>query len=287
MEEYYFLLGLAFLYTLVASIQDIRKTEVANWLNFSFLGVALFYRAIYSIFSGNAYFLIYGILGVVIFFFFANLLYYSQIFGGGDAKLLMAYGAILPFESFYSLALESVKFILILFLCGAVYTLIFSFGLSIGNFRKVWGGIKIEFKKYNKIVLVTAILAFLLIIFDRNFANIQGFGIFSGGFLLFISFLYVYLKAVENTCFIRLVEPEKLTEGDWLNKEVKVGGKIIRRSAHGLSFEEIRLLKKGNKKVWIKYGVPFVPSFLLALLIMVFFYLSSGFDLESFLLYLF
>jgi len=49
MEEYYFLFGIAFLWTLFAVVQDIRKREVSNWLNFSLLGIIIAYRAIYGI----------------------------------------------------------------------------------------------------------------------------------------------------------------------------------------------------------------------------------------------
>ena len=86
-----------------------------------------------------------------------------------------------------------------------------------------------------------------------------------------LPFLSIFVVAVEKSCMIKLVSPDKLTEGDWLEKEVKIAGRRIKKSVHGLSIEEIGALRKARKKVWIKEGVPFTPAFLLASGIMVFF----------------
>src|SRR3989344_8574548 len=115
MQEYYFLFGLAFLWTLFAVIQDLRKREVANWLNFSFLAIAIAYRAFYAVVFDNPLFFYYGIFGLIIFYIIAEALYYSKAFGGGDARLLRAFGVILPFESFFSLIGNSIGFIFLLF----------------------------------------------------------------------------------------------------------------------------------------------------------------------------
>src|SRR3989338_6014136 len=107
MEEYYFLFVLTFLFTLFASIQDLKKREVANWLNFSFIAFALTYRAFYSLATKNFQFFLFGILGFAIFFILAHALYYSKAFAGGDAKLLMGFGVILPYTSYNSLLILS------------------------------------------------------------------------------------------------------------------------------------------------------------------------------------
>lgn len=59
-------------------------------------------------------------------------------------------------------------------------------------------------------------------------------------------------------------------------RPIKVAGKTINASVHGLSLEDIALLRKKRKSVFIKQGVPFVPAFLLAYGLMVFFFLTGG-----------
>lgn len=129
MNPYIFLFGLAFVFTLIASVQDLKKREVANWLNFSLIAFTLTFRAFYSIQTKDLDFFILGILGLGIFVCLAYLFYYGKIFAGGDAKLLMAYGIILPYKNYSSLFLMTLLFVFILFLIGAVYSLIFSLSI--------------------------------------------------------------------------------------------------------------------------------------------------------------
>jgi len=66
---------------------------------------------------------------------------------------------------------------------------------------------------------------------------------------------------------IKLVSAQVLTEGDWLERDVVVNGKKIKKNFSGLTYEEILLLRKHGKKVWVKTGVPFAPAFLIALIL--------------------
>ena len=72
---------------------------------------------------------------------------------------------------------------------------------------------------------------------------------------------------------IRWVDPEKLTEGDWVVQDVVIGGKrICGPKDLGLEMRQIKRLirlkkQKKIKKVLIKYGIPFVPSFLIAFIV--------------------
>ncbi|MCH7535750.1 MAG: prepilin peptidase [Bacteroidetes bacterium] len=101
MQEYYFLFGLAFVWAAFATIQDFRKTEIANWLNFSLIAFVLAYRAFYSIFINDFGFFLFGLFGMALFFVLAFAFYYGKIFGGGDAKLLIGLGGILPYQTFF------------------------------------------------------------------------------------------------------------------------------------------------------------------------------------------
>jgi hypothetical protein len=85
-------------------------------------------------------------------------------------------------------------------------------------------------------------------------------------------YLWIYIKVIEKVAMLKYVTPSELTEGDWIAKEVKVNGKLICGPRDlGIEKEQIAKLKqfyrKGKvKKVLVKYGIPFVPSFLLALI---------------------
>jgi len=271
MQQYYFLFALALAWTIFAVVQDFKTREVANWLNFSLVAFALAYRAFYAIQNNDKDFFVLGFLGFLIFFALAYAFYYGKAFAGGDAKLLMGYGAILPFSTYSSLFTTTVFFLFLLFLAGSVYSIIYSFVIIIPRNKKTFTK---EFKKrWAKhkalLTLSTTIAIVLLALFLAHPITI----IIALFFL--IPILYIYTFSLDK-CMIKLYPSSKLTEGDWLAKNVKVGNKTIKKSIHGLSLKEIKLLKKHKKKVLIKEGVPFTPAFLIALIILIILFVKFG-----------
>jgi len=282
MEEYYFLFIMAFLFIVFATVQDIKKREVANWLNFSLLAFALAYRAFYSLYSGNYNFFVFGFLGVVVFFVIENVFYYSRVFGGGDAKLFLALGAIWPYNSYYDLLFVGFGFIFTLLFVGVIYSLIYSVFLVSRNWSRFKKSFDSYFNRYFKLVFLIAGILFILFSIIESFV----FGIFVFLGCLILGVLYFYIKSLDD-CMTVLKNPKILSEGDWLEKDIKVGNRYIRKSVHGLSLEEINVLRKMKKKVWIKEGIPFVPVFLITFILMVFFYSFLKFDFQGLLSSLF
>jgi len=269
MERYYFLFGLALVYIVFAVVQDFKKEEIANWLNFSLIGFALAYRAFYALSFNEAMFFVYGLIGLALFFVFANAFYYTGVFGGGDAKLLMGLGVVLPISGFSDLFFVGFMFVFLLFAVGAVYSLVYSLFLVKNNF-------KIFKKEFGKHLFGKKILFGLSVLIGGVFGFIagNGFGFDVGmivfGFFALFPLLYFYLFSVEK-CMIKLVSPFELTEGDWLVSDVNLKNGIIKKNIHGLSFEDIKKLRKAGRSVLIKKGIPFTPAFLITLVIMVFF----------------
>lgn len=68
----------------------------------------------------------------------------------------------------------------------------------------------------------------------------------------------------------KYVKTSELRQGDWLFSDVKVGKRTFKKNWDGLSEEEISYMKKFNKKVFIKDGIPYAPSFLFALILFEF-----------------
>ena len=90
-------------------------------------------------------------------------------------------------------------------------------------------------------------------------------------------YLWIFVKAIEKVAMLKYITPDKLTEGDWIAEEVKYKGKLICSPKDlGIEKKQIRQVvnlykKKRIKKILIKEGIPFVPSFLIAFVITVFF----------------
>jgi Flp pilus assembly protein protease CpaA len=266
MLEVIFIVALGLVWVVAATIQDVKKREVPNWLNFSLIIFALGFRFFYSLFSEMGFSFFYqGLIGLGIFLIIGNVLYYGKLFAGGDAKLMIALGPILGFSyDFFSNIQIFAFFFIAFFLAGGIYGLCFSIVLSFKNsasFKKEF------FKRFHKtkkkiyIYIAFAILFLALGFVEKTLAYL--------GILIFVfPYLHLYAKSVDEACMVVKVKPSKLTEGDWLYDDVKVGRKLIKARWDGLSKEEIKMLKK-KRFVIIKQGIPFTPAFLIAFLVLV------------------
>jgi Flp pilus assembly protein protease CpaA len=278
MLEVMFLSVLAIFWLAFATFQDLKKREIANWINFSLLIFALGFRFFYSLFSDSFAFFYQGLIGLAIFFILSNLLYYSRFFGGGDFKLLISLGAILPFsESFLINIKIFAVFFLFFFFIGAFYTILSSIYLGIANFKKFRNQLSkqiglIKTKKFFYLVFVLGLAIMVLGFLEPVF--------FALGILIFtLPYLYVYTKAVDESCLIKKIDAKELVAGDLLYKDVKIGKKLIKAGWDGLKETEIKQLRKKNKRVLVRYGIPFTPVFLISFLAL--FYLWQAGLLEA------
>ncbi|MBI2044064.1 prepilin peptidase, partial [Candidatus Pacearchaeota archaeon] len=166
MYEVIFLLSLAFVWILVASIYDLRKRIVFNWLSFSLIIFALGFRFFYSLFNENFALFYQGLIGLGIFFLLGNLLYYGRIFAGGDAKLMIALGAILPLSESFLINLKIFGLFFILFLfAGAIYGLSWSIYFTIKEKKKIRKEIKKQFTNLKTQMHLIMFLGLVLMVF--------------------------------------------------------------------------------------------------------------------------
>jgi len=273
MIEVIFLTVLGLIWIIFAVVQDLRKREIANWLNFSLIIFALGFRFFYSLFSEPDFkFFYFGLIGFAIFFLIGNMFYYSKIFAGGDAKLMIALGAVLPFAVTLSgnLSLFFI-FILIFLVVGAIYGFVFSIVLGIQNSAKFKREFSKNFSKNKKFFYLALFLCGILV-FASFFFDLM---IYLAIIVFIFPYLYFSAKAIDGACMIKEISTKKLTEGDWLYKGVKVKNKIIKSTWEGLTKEEIQILKKTNKKVLIRQGIPFSPVFLIAYFVWFYFFIRN------------
>ena len=270
--EVVFLLILALVWLVFATVQDIKKREIANWLNFSLVVFALGFRFFYSLFSIDSGFGFFyqGLIGLGIFFVLGHLFYYGKLFAGGDAKLMISLGTILPFHESFSKNLEIFMLFIVIFLVtGFIYGLIISIGMSMKNHVKFKKEFRKQFWKYRVIALSATSFSILLMVFGF-FVDILFIYL---GFLFFLlPYLFIHAKAVDESCMVKKIKTKELTEGDWLYKDVKIGKERIKAKWDGLGKEEIRKIRKNYETIAIRYGMPFSPVFLISFLIMVWIY---------------
>ena len=257
-----FLFWLFLIGIIVASLQDLKRREVDNWLNL-FLLVAgfvfIFYRAI---FERDVTIVFQAGFALVIMFGFMNLFYYGRVFAGGDAKLLVAMTVFFIGADFNLTLINIGVFLLFLMFSGSIYGLVYSSVLYVKDFRQVNEEMRKGLSHWHLWILAFGLLLMLFGFFDLLFL------IF--GLLIFLfPVLYVFAKGLESVSMIRTISGKELREGDWLVDDIRVGKKVVKADWDGLSLDDIKLLKS-RKKVKIKDGLPFVPAFLIAFLAYVF-----------------
>jgi Flp pilus assembly protein protease CpaA len=269
------LLVIVLIALLLGSYTDFKVREVPDWLNYGIIFLGFGLRLIFSIVYHDVSYLVEGILGFAAFFIIALIMFYSGQWGGGDSKMVMGLGALIGLK--LSIDAFLIGFIINIVLFGALFGLGFSFYLAARNFR----GFSKEFakrfgeKKRDKWLVW---IGTLLLIISSAFlpADIRIAIVLLAGLVLVSFYAFIYLKAVEASSMIKWVPPENLTEGDWVVEDVVVGKKrICGPKDLGLEKSQIaallKLKRQGKiKQVLIKYGIPFVPSFLIAFIVTYF-----------------
>jgi Flp pilus assembly protein protease CpaA len=266
---------------IIASYTDIKTLEVPDWLSYSLIAIGVGGNLIYSISSSDQTFIIRSLLGLVGAFILGMLMFYTGQWGGGDSKVLFGLGALLGLDYPFQLGFFP-KFLVNMLFAGGIYGIIWVIGMAVKNRRKVIKNLSKDFKEKKLARLrlysgIAAIIGLIVIYFLPKFfsSQIKITLMIMVCFLYFMNYLFIFIRTVEKVAMIKMIPPEKLTEGDWIVDEIKIKGKYITGPKDlGIEKEKIKeliaLKKQGKiKKVKVKYGIPFVPSFLIALLFTV------------------
>ncbi len=267
---------------IIASISDIKTREVPDWLSYSLIAIGLILRLFHALTYKEWSYLTQGLIGFGVFFIIANLMYYTKQWGGGDSKLLMGLGILFAtYPSFllkYFQPVLTFPFLLILWinilLVGAFYGLIYAIVLTIRNRKNFLIKAKklLNKKKIRNLTRIALVLAVLFALSTILVKDKVIDLIFLATAFLMASFPYIWIftKSIEEACMYRRIPVKKLTEGDWIaNKSLKEKFKIPEL---GIEKKQINLLIKSKiKEVLVKEGIPFVPSFLIALIISLIF----------------
>ncbi|MBS3152491.1 prepilin peptidase [Candidatus Woesearchaeota archaeon] len=274
---WYFLIIVAIIWILFATITDIKKREVPDWLNYSLIVIGLGIRAIYSLITKDFSYILFGLIGFIACFVFANLMYYTKQWGGGDSKLLMGLGAMFGnynldiFDAVHKLPFIA-TLIINIFIAGTVYGIIYSLFLGAKNHINVLAEIKK--RKFNELKIISLIILALIIIiffiFERDIFYLIALLLIASLFAVFLLYL---IKIIEDVSLYKFIQTNKLTEGDWLVNDIIKNNKIICKARNiGLTRQDILNLKKNKiKKVLIKEGIPFVPGFLFGFILTIVF----------------
>ncbi len=227
----------------IAGIWDLFTTDIPDEVTDTMIIFGIFYWIFESLkLETPVPILMSAAIGFV-FFIFGYAMYKTGQWGGGDAKLLVAIGVLLPF---YKNAMFPLAFLINVFVVGALYTIIYSIIIGIWT-----NSIAKFFRETPRFVEFLSLAMMILAIF---LPKQPGIIVFLTGFLLIF---WYYAKFIEKNLFVKKIPASKLKVGDVL---------YASKEWVGITEEELRKLKKSKKTVTIKEGIRFGPVFLFALL---------------------
>lgn len=214
-------------------------------------------------------------------------LYWARQWGGGDAKLLAGVGAVLGFDTAYigsafagalfpapSFAL----FLALLLVCGALYGALWLAVLAVMRRREFVPAFRKALADAKTLRLITWCVTALVLVLAL-YAGAQ-LHVSFGAYLVLVAalvfggfYLVIAVRAAERSLMTVSRTPKQLVVGDWVLGPVAVGKRVlVPKSSAGVSEREIASLRAlaPSRRVLVRQGVPFVPSFLFAFLVLAF-----------------
>lgn len=258
----------------IGTFTDFRIREVPDWINYGGIAAGLGLRLLYSSLTFDWSYIIAGLLGFGVFLGVALAMFYLGQWGGGDSKMLMGIGALVGLELRPDSLL--IAFFVNMLFVGALYGIFWSIYLAVSHRKKFIRQMNnaIKSRDYRKAKKILFLLVALLIILSFLVEPYVAAALLVSAFVLLVVFYsWLFLTSVEKISLLKSVPVEKLTEGDWIVRDIVVGGKrICGPKDLGISREQIdklvKLKHKGKiRKVLIKEGMPFVPVFLISFVI--------------------
>lgn len=255
-----------------ASVTDIRTREVPDLLSYGLIIFAVAYRLGEGLLAGSWLPVLDMLLGAFILGGVGLLMFFAGQWGGADTKLAVGLGALL---GLWLGNYDALFFLLLLLFGGAVYGLGYTIMLAARN-RK-------EFKKafmkqlrerrttlMRRGMLLAIFLLLVSLLFIPRSYVIPVLVLLVTVYLFF--YLWLLVRSVERGILIKRYPVGKLTEGDWILEDVKARGRRICGPRDlGISKAQIAALKQHKvRSVLVKEGIPFVPSFLIAFILLPF-----------------
>jgi hypothetical protein len=245
---------------LIALFQDFKRREVDVWLNL----LILFSGFAYLLFNYESFQIIQFAFLLLIVAGISFAFYYSRFFAGGDACLLFAITPLFVAKDFYQSLLYLGIFLIAMIFSGAVYGLCYLLSVSAINYKKI----KTQFfsnlnKIYFKWAFAIALVSLVVGYFNHIFLVLSLF-------IFFFILLFSLAGVLEKKVFTKQISTQNLKEGDLIVGSFFIGKKKFEYNWEGISSEEAKFLNRFDKKVTIKEGLPFVPAFLIALIIFYF-----------------
>lgn len=265
----YVVFSAGFLALFFASVTDFRSREVPDLLSYGFLSFSIAYGLLKAWVLGSWQPVLAMLSGLVVLGGLGLLLLYGGQWGGADMKLLAALGALF---GLWVGQYDALLFLVLLLFTGAAYGIVYTLALAAAHREAFVSALREQLVlprvRWARRITLAACFLILLLVFIVRTTPLLLFAV-----LLYLFFwLWVTVRVVENELLTKEYAVAQLTEGDWVTHDVVVHGKTVyKKSELGVTKKDIAALRRAKvKRVMVKEGIPFVPSFLAAFILLWF-----------------
>jgi len=244
---------------LAASIHDLRKGEVPDYISIAGIAAGIILHAAASFQTGSIQPLIWSLGVGIAFFVMGWTAYLLGGWGGADALALAVLGFTAPYGLSGIGSGYSVDMIVNLLIAGLLVTVIWSFYLAARKPEKVFTATVENFKE-DKMRLVAELSGSLLFALFAQRSGLQGklYAVFFVSMIILLRFM----RAIESEVFEVEKDIEEVEVGEIVETE-GLDGRI-----RGIEEDELEELKDSDiETVKIKSGIRFVPVFPVALIL--------------------
>ena len=282
----YLILSLVIVLFIIATLEDIKKREVYDYINFFFTFAVLVIASLHSYISSSIEPLQYVGFGLLIGFALGSLLYFMGMWGGGDAKFLIGFSAatyyLLSFSTsssqiglYYDMIMQRFSELLFyIFDLSLIYILyldiIFLVILGIHVIKEI----RTTKRQHKKNVFNLLLILFFLYI--GLALDVSKFFLFILGFISFALIFFSH-DDIFSSIFFRIKKPiSELTVGDRLDQDIKHKGKnlVLKKEARdGLNEHQVHMIKEkfhGNNLITLRKILPYAPLITLNFVIYLF-----------------
>ncbi len=275
----YIILAIALLGTGLAGWQDLKTSGVEDkypvFIGVSGILIHLANSYLTGVWSGFYHSIIIGLA----FLAFGYIMYFANQWGEADVLILGALGFLIPGSlSIFAISVPfpyyAAIFLATVFIVGGIYSLLYSFVLALrtpGFAARFSGTLESYSGRFLNLSVILFIISILAVRYVQDNFYFLSDILLRQTFVLYLFFaagfvLVSFSKAIDSFVFRKEVDTSDLCEGDVLAEKIetkdssyskKLSGKLF----IGLETEDIEFIRKTKKKVWIKEGIPFVPTF--------------------------
>jgi Flp pilus assembly protein protease CpaA len=260
---------------ILASIEDIKKREVYDYINYAFAFFIISIAIFDSISSSSFVPVKYVGFGLLVGFAIGSILYYIGIWGGGDAKFLIGFSAssyyLMNFVTQDSYFHNLYKFLGSVF--SGIFDIILNMVLDIVIVFNIILLVVIVIRffltkhkqEFKDIFLLFAIITFLLLGLVLDYS---GFSLILLGFFSFLIIFFADEEIFNSVYFVRKKSVKCLKEGEMLDDSIKSNNISIPLSEakFGLSKENITDINNNitdDFEIRVRHVIPY--AYLIAL----------------------